>query len=109
MKPARPRSLQWLLVRRLVLLQAAMLAIFNVLCAAGRREIGGHRRPAEAHGQAGQGNLVSRRHHDLLQNTHAQRLTDARIDLGIRPLGSRTPVPMSPAAIFRPIRDRRGR
>lgn len=34
MKAARPRSLQWLLVRRLILLQAAMLAIFIALCAA---------------------------------------------------------------------------
>ena len=34
MKRTRPRSLQWLLVRRLVLLQAVMLAIFIALCAA---------------------------------------------------------------------------
>ena len=34
MKAPRPRSLQWLLVRRLILLQAAMLAIFIALCAA---------------------------------------------------------------------------
>jgi hypothetical protein len=34
MKAPRSRSLQWLLVRRLVLLQAAMLAIFIALCAA---------------------------------------------------------------------------
>ena len=34
MKAPRSRSLQWLLVRRLILLQAAMLAIFIALCAA---------------------------------------------------------------------------
>ncbi len=34
MKKARTRSLQWVLVRRLVLLQAAMLLIFIALCAA---------------------------------------------------------------------------
>ena len=34
MKQRRTRSLQWVLVRRLILLQAAMLAIFIALCAA---------------------------------------------------------------------------
>ncbi len=34
MRPRRPRSLQWVLVRRLILLQAAMLAVFIALCAA---------------------------------------------------------------------------
>lgn len=34
MKEPRTRSLQWVLVRRLILLQAATLAIFIVLCAA---------------------------------------------------------------------------
>ncbi|WP_296746225.1 HAMP domain-containing sensor histidine kinase [Mesorhizobium sp.] len=34
MRQRRPRSLQWVLVRRLILLQAAMLAIFIALCAA---------------------------------------------------------------------------
>ena len=34
MKKARTRSLQWVLVRRLILLQAAMLLIFIALCAA---------------------------------------------------------------------------
>lgn len=34
MRQRRPRSLQWVLVRRLVLLQAAMLAIFIALCTA---------------------------------------------------------------------------
>ncbi|MBZ9796763.1 ATP-binding protein [Mesorhizobium sp. ES1-4] len=34
MKKARARSLQWILVRRLILLQAATLLIFIVLCAA---------------------------------------------------------------------------
>ncbi|MBW8909708.1 MAG: HAMP domain-containing histidine kinase [Mesorhizobium sp.] len=34
MRRWRPRSLQWVLVRRLVFLQAAMLAIFIALCAA---------------------------------------------------------------------------
>ncbi|MDX8442663.1 sensor histidine kinase [Mesorhizobium australafricanum] len=34
MRQRRPRSLQWVLVRRLILLQAAILAIFIALCAA---------------------------------------------------------------------------
>ncbi|RUU13580.1 HAMP domain-containing histidine kinase [Mesorhizobium sp. USDA-HM6] len=34
MRQRRPRSLQWVLVRRLILLQAATLAVFIVLCAA---------------------------------------------------------------------------
>lgn len=34
MKKVRPRSLQWILIRRLILLQAATLLLFIVLCAA---------------------------------------------------------------------------